>query len=143
MATRTAPSAEPSFGFDAPDWSQVRDGIKAAAAWLATAIPGDPNIDNVVAGLIALSGHTKWEVRRSIAHLAGQHRHSAFEPALAKLRLDDNSQVQQAAEAASARRRNWASSSAYGKQNEEHVNDALDGIEARFGVCLLYTSRCV
>lgn len=127
-------TSAPPFDLDSKDWSQVRDGIKAATAWLAAAAPGDPLIDELVTALVALSSHTKWEVRRSVAQIAGQHRHPAFDPAIAKLRVDDNSQVQQAAEAASVRRRNWGSASAYGKQHEDHINGALDGIESRFGV---------
>lgn len=132
MATEAAPAA-PSFELDSSDWSRVLEAIKAADTWLACIIPGDKRADVVVGALTALAEHSKWEVRRAVASLAGQHRHRAFDAALATLRIDDNTRVRQAADAATTRRRDWVSASAFGRQHEDHINAALDGIEVRFG----------
>ena len=87
----------------------------------------------MIAKLVTLAHHGKWEVRRAIAHVAAQTLHGDFEPVLAKLATDDNSRVRQAADAAALRRRDWANASALGRQHEEHINATLDDIEARFG----------
>lgn len=118
---------------DARDWLAVLDGVSAAATWLRSATPGDLRIPPVIAKLVALANHGKWEVRRAVAHVAAQTLHGDFEPVLARLATDDNSRVQQAADAAALRRRDWANASALGRQHEDHINATLDDIEARFG----------
>ena len=87
----------------------------------------------MIARLVALADHTKWEVRRAVAHVAAQTLHGAFEPVLAKLATDDNNRVRQAADAAALRRRDWANASVLGRQHEDHINATLDDIEVRFG----------
>src|SRR5439155_4058774 len=57
----------------------------------------------------------------------------AFEKVLAKLALDDNSRVRQAAEQAALRRRDSRHASTLGKQHEDRINSILDDIEVRFG----------
>ncbi|HEX2687253.1 MAG TPA: HAMP domain-containing sensor histidine kinase [Kofleriaceae bacterium] len=118
---------------DARDWTQVLAGVTAAATWLGSATPGDLRIPSVMAKLVALANHGKWEVRRAVAHVAAQTLHGDFEPVLARLATDDNSRVQQAAGAAALRRRDWANASALGRQHEDHLNATLDDIEVRFG----------
>lgn len=83
--------------------------------------------------LVAHGAHSKWEVRREVANAAAFSRHEAFQAVLAKLAGDDNHLVRQAAQHASARRRDWAGAQALGKQHVEHINSTLDDIEARFG----------
>lgn len=118
---------------DARDWAQVLAAVTAAAAWLRSATPGDLRTPSVIARLVALAGHGKWEVRRAVAHVAAQTLHGDFEPVLVKLATDDNSRVRQAADAAALRRRDWANASALGRQHEDHINATLDDIEVRFG----------
>jgi nitrogen fixation/metabolism regulation signal transduction histidine kinase len=90
-------------------------------------------VEQVVSKLVALANHSKWEVRRAVANAAAQAAHPAFEPVLAKLAVDDNSRVRQAAEHAALRRRDSRHASTLGKQHEERINSTLDDIEARFG----------
>jgi signal transduction histidine kinase len=118
---------------DARDWAQVLAGVAAAAAWLRSAPPGDRQIPSVIARLVALAGHGKWEIRRAVAQVAAQTLHGDFEPVLAKLATDDNSRVRHAADAAALRRRDWANASALGRQHADHINATLDDIEVRFG----------
>jgi signal transduction histidine kinase len=118
---------------DARDWTDVLAGVTAAAAWLRSAVPGDRWIPIVMAKLVGLADHRKWEVRRAVAHVAAQTLYGDFEPVLVKLLTDDNSRVRQAAGAAALRRRDWANASALGRQHEDHINATLDDIEARFG----------
>lgn len=128
-----APVAAVLAALSAPDWAVVLDGVTQAGRWLGSAAPGDPAIDQVVSRLATLSRHSKWEVRRALAHVAAQTLHSAFEPTLSLLVRDENSRVRQAAEHAALRRRDWHNASTLGKQHEDHINALLDGIEARFG----------
>jgi nitrogen fixation/metabolism regulation signal transduction histidine kinase len=115
------------------DWVCLLDGVGAAEKWLRAATPGEPRVHEVVARLVALAQHSKWEIRRAIANAAAQVLHPAFEPALVKLAADDNSRVRQAAERAALRRRDWQNASTLGKQHEDRINAILDDIEARFG----------
>ena len=91
-------------------------------------------LDEVAAKLADLATHPKWEVRRAVANVAAYVGHPAFEPALARLALDDNSRVRQAAQQATLRRRDSRRANALSKQHAERVNATLDDIEARFGL---------
>lgn len=119
---------------DAPDWSVALQAVTEAADVIRGSIVGDPKVDEIVAKLVALASHPKWEVRRAVANAAAQPPHPIFESVLAKLALDDNSRVRQAAEQAALRRRDSRHASSLGKQHEDRINSTLDDIEARFGI---------
>ena len=119
---------------DAPDWSVVLQAVAVADTRIRGSIFGDPEIEEIVANLVALASHTKWEVRRAVANAAAHAPHPAFERVLAKLTLDDNSRVRQAAGQAALRRRDSRHASTLGKQHEDRINSILDDIEARFGL---------
>ncbi len=119
---------------DSPDWSAVLDAMSAADTWLRNAIVGDPRLDEVVAKLVTLAHHPKWEIRRAVANAAGHAAHPSFDTILAKLLLDDNGRVRQAAQQAALRRRDSRNASSLGKQHAERINATLDDIEARFGL---------
>ncbi|MEW5976445.1 MAG: ATP-binding protein [Acidobacteriota bacterium] len=118
---------------DAVDWSVTLKAVAVADTFIRGSIVGDPKIGEVVGKLAALVSHTKWEVRRAVANVAAHAPHPIFESVLAKLAIDDNSRVRQAAEQASLRRRDSRHASALGKQHEDRINSTLDDIEARFG----------
>src|SRR5437867_13457120 len=118
---------------DGPDWSFTLQAVAVADRRIRGSIVGDPKVDEIVAKLIALASHTKWEVRRAVANVAAHAPHPIFESVLAKLALDDNSRVRQAAEHAALRRRDSRHSSTLGKQHEDRINSILDDIEVRFG----------
>ena len=118
---------------DSPEWRQTLEGVTSAISWIQSITPGDARIGAVVERLVALAAHSKWEVRRAVAHAAAQTLYGDFEAALARLATDHNARVRQAAEAAALRRRDWANASTLGKQHEGHINATLDDIEARFG----------
>jgi len=118
---------------DAPDWSVALQAVAAADTRIRGSMVGDPEIEEIVAKLVTLAGHTKWEVRRAVANAAAHASHPIFETVLATLALDDNSRVRQAAEQASLRRRDSRHASTLGKQHEDRINSILDDIEARFG----------
>jgi signal transduction histidine kinase len=118
---------------ESPDWSATVQAVAAAETRLRGSIVGDPPVEEIVAKLVALASHTKWEVRRAVANAAAVAPHSIFERVLAKLALDDNSRVRQAAEYAALRRRDSRHASTLGKQHEDRINSILDDFEARFG----------
>jgi nitrogen fixation/metabolism regulation signal transduction histidine kinase len=115
------------------DWSSLLGSVRIAEAWLDSATPGDPRIQEIVSSLVLLASHSKWEIRRAVATTAAQVVHPAFEPALATLLTDDNTRVRQAAEHAALRRRDWRNASTLGRQHEDRINSTLDDIEVRFG----------
>jgi nitrogen fixation/metabolism regulation signal transduction histidine kinase len=117
----------------APDWSVTLQAVAVADARVRGSIVGDPQVDEIVAKLVALANHPKWEIRRAVANIAVHAPHAIFENVLAKLALDDNSRVQQAAEQAALRRRDSRHASTLGKQHEDRINSTLDDIEVRFG----------
>lgn len=119
---------------DTPDWSVALQALAAADTRIRGSIVGDPKVEEIVAKLVALANHTKWEVRRAVANVAAHAPHPIFESVLAKLALDDNSRVRQAAEHAALRRRDSRHASTLGKQHEDRINSTLDDIEARFGL---------
>src|SRR5258708_25344382 len=118
---------------DASDWSVALQAVAAAEIRIRDSIVGDPAVEEIVAKLVALASHAKWEVRRAVANAAAHAPHPIFERVLAKLALDDNSRVRQAAEYAALRRRDSRHASTLGKQHEDRINSTLDDIEARFG----------
>jgi len=118
---------------DAPDWSVALQAVASAETRIRGSIVGDAEIEEIVAKLIVLASHTKWEVRRAVANAAAHAPHPTFERVLAKLALDDNSRVRQAAEQAALRRRDSRHASTLGKQHEDRINSILDDIEVRFG----------
>lgn len=121
-------------GLNLEDWPSLLKAVSLAEAWAKSAILGDPMLDEVAGRLAELASHPKWEVRRAIAHVAAQVGHRAFEPALARLALDDNGRVRQAAQQAALRRRDSRTASALGRQYAQRIGATLEDIEARFGV---------
>jgi nitrogen fixation/metabolism regulation signal transduction histidine kinase len=118
---------------DAPDWSVTLQAVALAETRIRGSIVGDPKVEEIVAKLVPLASHTKWEVRRAVANAAAHAPHPSFERVLAKLALDDNSRVRHAAEHAALRRRDSRHASTLGKQHADRINSTLDDIEARFG----------
>ena len=115
------------------DWSVTLEAVNAAERALRDTIVGDAHADLIVEKMATLANHPKWEVRRAVANAAAHLPHPAFEAALAKLALDDNSRVRLAAEQAALRRRDSRHASSLGKQHEDRINSILDDIAARFG----------
>lgn len=114
------------------DWTRLRDGAEHAESWLR-ANAGDSRIAALVAQLVALGRHPKWEVRRAVASAASSTRHAAFDAILEDLIHDENRMVRQAAERASRSRRQWATGHAFAKEHATQIDVIVDDIEARFG----------
>jgi len=134
MATKEEPThSDLLTALEATDWTVVLQAVGVADGRLQSTVVGEPDSDELVAKLLPLASHGKWEVRRAIANVAAQAPHAAFESVLATLARDDNSRVRQAAEHAAIRRRDSRHASTLGKQHEERINATLDDIEARFG----------
>lgn len=133
MATEALAHPELLAALGSSDWSVTLEAVAIADTRIRGSIVGDPKVEEIVAKLVALASHTKWEVRRAVANAAAHAPHPIFERVLAKLALDDNSRVKQAAEHAALRRRDSRHASTLGKQHEDRINSILDDIEARFG----------
>jgi nitrogen fixation/metabolism regulation signal transduction histidine kinase len=117
----------------ADDWSSALGAVGRADKVMRGAIASDPRLAPIIAKLASLADHAKWEVRRAVANAAAHVAHPAFETVLAKLALDDNSRVRQAAEQAALKRRDSRHASTLGKQHEDRINSVLDDVAARFG----------
>jgi nitrogen fixation/metabolism regulation signal transduction histidine kinase len=119
---------------DAPDWTVTLRAVGIADTRIRGSIVGDHKVEEIVPKLVVLANHPKWEVRRAIANASAHAPHPVFESVLAKLALDDNGRVRQAAEHAALRRRDSRHASTLGKQHEDRINATLDDIEVRFGL---------
>jgi signal transduction histidine kinase len=115
-------------------WSEVLEGMRAADDWAQQSLPGDSRVDDLVAALVGLARHDKWEIRRAVAQAAGRIQRPALEAALALLVTDENARVNQAAREASLRRRDVRNASVLGIQHETRINTLLDEIQTRFGI---------
>ena len=134
MATDEAISHQALLAaLDARDWSVALQAVAVAEARIRGSIAGDHEADEIVLRLVVLASHTKWEIRRAVANVAAHAPHATFENVLAKLALDDNGRVRQAAQNAALRRRDSRHASSLGKQHEDRINSILDDIETRFG----------
>ena len=134
MATDEAFATRELLGkLGAPDWSVALQAVAVAEERIRGSIVGEAEVEEIVAKLVALADHPKWEVRRAVANAAAHAPHSIFESVLARLSYDDNSRVRQAAEHAALRRRDSRHASSLGRQHENRINSTLDDIEARFG----------
>jgi nitrogen fixation/metabolism regulation signal transduction histidine kinase len=133
MATEAWAHHELLAALDASDWSVALEAVSVAATRIRESVFGDANTDEIVAKLVTLANHTKWEIRRAVANAAAHAPHPIFESVLARLALDDNSRVRQAAAHAALRRRDSRHASILGKQHQDRINATLDDIEARFG----------
>jgi signal transduction histidine kinase len=134
MATEATMShSDLLIALEAADWSVVLQAIAIAETRIRGSVAGDSKVEEIVMKLVAIASHPKWELRRAVANAAAQAPHRPFERVLAKLILDDNSRVRQAAEYAALRRRDSRHASTLGKQHEDRINSILDDIEARFG----------
>lgn len=135
MATdRTVELREVILGLQNGGWGAILDHVGKAVEWIREAEPGDSGIDEVASVLAALATHGKWEVRRSIAQAAVNLSQPAFEPVLARLAVDSNARVRQAAQQSALRKKDGRHASVFGKQHEDRINATLDGIQARFGI---------
>src|SRR5215472_13538395 len=133
MASEALAHRELLAALDASDWSVACEAVSVAGIRIRGFVLGDPKGEEIVAKLVALASHRKWEVRRAVANAAAYAPHPIFENVLARLALDDNSRVQQAAANAALRRRDSRYTSTMGKQHQDRINSTLDDIEARFG----------
>ena len=115
-------------------WGEILERVEKAVIWIRGADPGDPRIDEVASALANLASHDKWEIRRAVAHAAANLAQPAFEPILARLAGDANARVRQAAQQSALRRKDGRHASILGKQHEDRINAALDGIQARYGL---------
>lgn len=114
-------------------WTELTAAIQRAATWLEREAIGTPESHSVIAALVALAAHDKWEVRRALALVAGTSQHAAFDEVLSRLAADSNARVQQAAEASALRRRDWRAAGLLGREHEQRLDRVLEDIQYRFG----------
>jgi signal transduction histidine kinase len=116
-----------------PGWTDLPGAIQRTTEWLEREPIGTAEAQSVVAALVTLAGHEKWEVRRALAIAAGTCRHSALDEVLSRLAADSNARVQQAAEASALRRRDWRAAGLLGREHEQRLDRILEDIQHRFG----------
>lgn len=115
------------------DWSTTVEAVGRAGKVMRGVVTNDHKVAPLVAELAIRARHPKWEVRRAVAIAATHIAHPDFDAVLARLELDDNSRVRQAAQQASLRRRDSRHASTLGRQHEDRINSVLDDIAVRFG----------
>ena len=114
-------------------WTELLPAIESATDWLSKRSFTEKAADDVAAALAQLAFHRKWEVRRSVALVAGKLRHRALAEVLPRLLADPHTSVKQAAETSSLKRREFRVSGELGRERTSMVNRALGDIEDRYG----------
>lgn len=116
-----------------PNWTIVRDAVERAGDLLRTGTPTEAEIAATGAKLLEHTGHSKWEVRKAVAHAIQYLRHETFHAAVAKLLKDDNSWVRDAAERSLARRTELTRADILKEQHGDLLLRWLSDLEARHG----------
>jgi signal transduction histidine kinase len=114
------------------DWGIVREAVDAASATLR-AQHGDDLRSTLAERFLDLTGHDKWEIRKSVAQAALHLRHDAFHAVIARLVEDENAWVREAARRSLRRRSELTRADLHGDGNGEALSGLLAGLEARHG----------
>lgn len=119
---------------DSPQWSVVVDAVASASVWMSEAPPGDAGIDMLAAAMEPLAKHSKWEVRRALAHAVEKPNTVACDRVLGILVRDVNARVREAAESSSVRRKDRRRASVLDDKHAERVIALLDELELSHGL---------
>ena len=117
----------------AGDWMALRDAIDRAGDALKHTNPTDASLAPLAERLSGYSEHTKWQVRKAVAHAAQNLRHEASDTILARLASDTNAYVRDAAQRSRARRAEAAQSGLLEQQHADLMQKRLAELEAAHG----------
>ncbi len=135
MATERRGSCEEVLaGLDSPRWDLLLGGVAKAVEWIENANPGDQRAAELVPRIVELANHEKWEIRRAVAQAASRIPRLQFEPVLARLKVDTNARVRQAANEASLRARDNRGAGVFAHEHRDRITASLDSIQSKFGI---------
>jgi signal transduction histidine kinase len=117
----------------AGDWMTLRDAIDRAGDALKHTNPTDASLAPLAEKLSGYSEHTKWQVRKAVAHAAQNLRHEASDTILARLASDTHAYVRDAAQRSRARRAEAAQSGLLEQQHADLMQKRLAELEAAHG----------
>lgn len=118
---------------DADDWNTVRDAVEVAGDWLRAGSINDRFRAEIAARFVRLAGHTKWQVRKALAHAMLFLRHDSFLATIGSLVDDENAWVREAARKTLRRRENLTRADIGGTDQDDATLDLLSSLEARHG----------
>lgn len=118
---------------DAQDWDSVRDAVEVAGDWLRARKTNHRFRGEIAARFIRLAGHTKWQVRKALAHAMLFLRHDSFLATIGALVDDENAWVREAARKTLRRRENLTRADIGGTDRDDAALDLLASFEARHG----------
>ncbi|MCW5750202.1 MAG: sensor histidine kinase [Alphaproteobacteria bacterium] len=119
---------------DADDWSRVREAIEQVGDWLRTQHVDDLLRSELASRLLRLSSHSKWEVRKAVAHAVLFLRHDAFPAVIARIVEDENAWVREAARKTLQRRSELSRADIHGDSRGDTILGLLSALEARYGL---------
>jgi len=131
--TRTLDKLTRALGTE--DWVELREALRELEAVLRAGAPsanGTSGADRLAARLAALATHTKWEIRKAVAHVAQYMPDEDLQRALAPLLDDPNELVRDAAHNALTRF-SKRPHEAPTPPRSDAVERLLASIEARWG----------
>lgn len=118
---------------DADNWDTVRDAVEVAGDWLRARKINDRFRGEIAARFLRLAGHTKWQVRKALAHAMLFLRHDSFLATIGSLVDDENAWVREAARKTLRRRENLTRADIGVIDRDDATLDLLSSLEARHG----------
>ena len=118
---------------DSEDWATAQDAVEVAGDWLRTRRVDDQLRSQIAERLLRLAAHSKWEVRKAVAHALLFLRHDSFHAAIARIIDDENSWVREAARKTMQRRTELNRGDTNGNQRDDEVLGLLTELEVRYG----------
>lgn len=120
-------------GLDADDWDTVRDAVEVAGDWLRARRIDDRFRSEIAARFVRLAGHSKWQIRKALAHAMLFLRHDSFLATIGSLVDDENAWVRKAARKTLRRRENLTRADIGGTDRDDATLDLLSSLETRHG----------
>lgn len=118
---------------DAGDWARVREGVEQAGSWLKSGQAGERLKSEVAGRLLRLASHSKWEVRKAVAHAVLFLRHESFHAVIAQIVEDENIWVRETARKTLQRRDDLVRADSHADTRGEEVLSLLSAVERRYG----------
>ena len=115
-------------------WVVVKDAIDTIADYLRNNSAAPEVVTQLNNHCERLAKHSKWEVRKSLAHACLYYRGPYFNHVMAILEQDDNAYVQRAASRTLSRRAEISKTDVLKDEHSERVHKWLNKLEATHGV---------
>lgn len=119
---------------DARDWGTAREGVEQAGNLLRTRQVDEVLKAELSARLLRLASHSKWEVRKAVAHAVLFLRHDGFHAVIARIVDDENAWVRETARKTLQRRDGLVRADSHSDNRGDEILGMLSALETRYGL---------